>query len=192
MARMTRPTFAEMLAMPGVVEECEIRSQFGFMAYHGGALEQATDVIARQAAALCGASYYGVVQPESMQLHVSSIRVTPDQSTMLASFLDHVDVVITIHGFGRRPMPTSLLLGGTNRSLATHVADHLRDALPDYSIIDQLDQIPLELRGVHVRNPVNLPRRAGVQIELPARIRDHTVHARTLIETLASAARSWT
>ena len=36
--------FAELLALPGVEEHCELRSTFGFMAYHGGALEEATDV----------------------------------------------------------------------------------------------------------------------------------------------------
>ncbi len=191
MEGMTRPTFAEMLAMPGVIEECELRSTFGFMAYHGGALEEATDVIARNAAAMCGASYYGVVQPESIQVHVSSIGVSPDQSAMLATFLDHVEIVVTVHGFGRRPLPSSLLLGGTNRRLATHVAGHLRQALPDYSVVDDLDQIPLDLRGVHARNPVNFPRSTGIQIELPPRIRSHAAHSQTLVETLATAALTW-
>ena len=36
--------------MPGVVEQCDLRGTFGFMAYHGGALEETTDVIAREAA----------------------------------------------------------------------------------------------------------------------------------------------
>ncbi len=191
MAGVTRPTFAEMLAMPGVIEECELRSTFGFMAYHGGALEESTDVIARDAAGLCGASYYGVLQPESVQVHVSSIRVSRDQSATLATFLNHVEIVVTVHGFGRRPLPSSLLLGGTNRLLAAHVAGHLREALPDYSIVDDLDQIPHELRGVHVRNPVNAPRMAGIQIELPPRIRGHRADSQTLIETLASAALSY-
>ena len=33
------PTYAELLAMPGVIEHCDLRGTFGFMAYHGGALE---------------------------------------------------------------------------------------------------------------------------------------------------------
>ena len=32
---------------PGVVEQSTLASAFGFMAFHGGALEQRTDVIAR-------------------------------------------------------------------------------------------------------------------------------------------------
>ena len=37
---------AALLSRPGVTERCELRSRIGVMAYHGGALEQATDVIA--------------------------------------------------------------------------------------------------------------------------------------------------
>ena len=200
---MSGTTFAELLAMPGVVEECELRGRFGFMAYHGGALEEATDVIARQAAALSGASYYGVLQPESLLLHLPSILFSPEASTTLRGFLDHVDVVLTIHGYGRRPLLTSILLGGRNRELAGHVARHLRSALPDYEVIEEFDRIPIELHGIHDRNPVNLPRLGGVQIELPPRVRGVgpfwadwqggglVPHTEALIDGLAGAARSF-
>jgi phage replication-related protein YjqB (UPF0714/DUF867 family) len=192
-------SFAELLTMPGVVEECELRSSFGFMAYHGGALEPGTDVIARTAAERAGASYYGVLQPESLLVHIPSIRVGADQSSSLASFLDHVDTVITIHGYGRAPTKTAILLGGRNRDLATHVAGHLRAALPEYDIVDDLSRIPIELQGIHHRNPVNIPRFAGVQVELPPRARgagpywkdfdgDLVPHTRTLIGALVGAA----
>ena len=39
--------FSELLSMEGVREECDLRGPFGFMAFHGGELEQVTDVIAR-------------------------------------------------------------------------------------------------------------------------------------------------
>jgi len=189
------------LATPGVVEECELRGRLGFMAYHGGGLEEHTDVIARDAAAASGASYYGVVQPASLQRHVPSINVTRDQSPTLDGFLDHVDVVITIHGYGRRNLFTSLLLGGRNRELAAHVASFLRPALPAYTVVDRLDDIPTELQGVHERNPVNVPPDAGVQIELPPRVRgsspiwwdwEHGIvpHTRWLIDALAESARA--
>ena len=80
MTSMSLPTFAEVLAMPGVREECELRGRIGFMAYHGGGLEETTDVIARDAAAASGASYYGVVHPPGWDLHLPSTRVTPEQS----------------------------------------------------------------------------------------------------------------
>lgn len=200
----TEPTFAELLAMPGVIEHCDLRGTFGFMAYHGGALEVTTDVIARQAAQRCGASYYGVMQPESLQLHFPSITVTPDRSDALRAFLDHVDTVITIHGYHRMSTRTSILLGGRNRELAVHVARHLRAAMPQYETVDNLQQIPIELQGMHARNPVNVPRNAGVQIELPPRARgvgpfwaDHkgdalVPHTRSLIDGLVTAVGEWT
>ena len=43
--------FADLLASPGVEEVCVLRGSVGFMAYHGGHLEEMTDVIARKATA---------------------------------------------------------------------------------------------------------------------------------------------
>ena len=195
--------FAELLAHPGVEEVCEIRGTFGFMAYHGGSLEETTDVIARRAADASGASYYGVHQPADLQWHIPSTRIAPAESPSLERFLGHVDVVITVHGFGRAGFFTSLLLGGRNRRLAEHVADRIRAALPAYEVITDLERIPVELRGQHSQNPVNLPRHTGVQIELPPRVRgssplwwdwegpEPTPHTTALIDALASAALSW-
>ena len=195
--------FAELLGMPGVQEICELRSQIGFMAYHGGSLEEQTDVIAAHAARRSGASYYAVLQPEDLQLHIPSHLVTPNSSSHPKKFIDHVDVVITIHGFGRRDHFTSLLLGGRNRDLAEHVAGHLRHRLTDYEIVTELDMIPKDLRGMHPDNPVNLPAHQGVQIELPPRIRgsspiwadwDHSKMIPpmvALIDGLVDAAQMW-
>jgi len=201
MTPMSRPTFADVLALPDVREEWALRGRVGFMAYHGGGLEEATDVIAREAASAAGASYYGVVHPAGFEVHVPSTQVGPDGSPRLAEFLDHVDTVITIHGFGRRALLTSLLLGGRNRELARHVGEHVRARLPAYDVVDDLDRIPTELRGVHPGNPVNLPAGGGVQIELPPRVRGSSPlwwdwegglvpHTEALIEGLASAART--
>jgi phage replication-related protein YjqB (UPF0714/DUF867 family) len=199
---MSEP-FAELLASDGVREVCELRGRIGFMAYHGGSLEEQTDVIAALAAERSDASFYGVLQPEDLQWHIPSHKVTPDASTQLQVFIEHVDVVITIHGFGRRTHFTSLLLGGQNRLLADHVAGHLRTHLPEYDIVTELDLIPKELRGLHRDNPVNLPRQQGVQVELPPRVRgagpiwadwDHSEmvpHMASLIDGLAAAATAW-
>ncbi len=65
-------------------------------------------------------------------------------------------------------------------------------------IVDDLDRIPSALRGVHHKNPVNLPSRRGVQIELPPRVRgsspmwwdwEHGLvpHTESLIDALARA-----
>ena len=38
-------------------------------------------------------------------------------------------------------------------------------------MLDGIDAIPRELRGLHPDNPVNRPRAGGVQLELPPRVR---------------------
>jgi len=197
--------FAELLAHDGVEEDLELRSAFGFMAFHGGNLEEGTDLVASAAAAAAGASLYAVRQPPSLRWHLPSIEVTREDSPALGAFLDHVDVAVAVHGFGRAGFWTTLLLGGTNRALAAHLAGHLRGALPDYSVVDELEEIPSDLRGVHRRNPVTLPRQGGVQLELPPRTRSRTVplwadlpadepipHQVALVAALAEGASSWT
>lgn len=195
--------FADILAAPGVEERCELRGPLGFMAYHGGNLEWLTDVIAERAADRSGASLYTVVQPPGMREHLPSTRVRPAESPALARFLGHVDVVVTIHGFGRRGLFSSLLLGGQNRVLAEHVGDVLRRHLPSYDVRTDLDTIPRPLRGLHDANPVNLAPGGGVQIELPPRVRgsspmwwdwesdELTPHTEWLIDGLVDAAATW-
>lgn len=194
--------FAELLAHPGVVESHRIAGKVGFMAFHGGNLERVTDLIATEAADRSDASLYTVCQPADLRWHVPSKEFDPAHSPALASFLDHVDVAIAIHGFGRVGFFTTLLLGGQNRRLANHVASHLRPKLAHYEILDAIDQIPKPLRGVHPANPVNLTRHGGVQIELPPRIRGLTPywgsaegtrvpHIDDLITGLSNAATSW-
>jgi phage replication-related protein YjqB (UPF0714/DUF867 family) len=168
-------SLTELLASDGVEEICELRSRFGFMAFHGGSLEQVTDVIASRAAAAAGASYYGIVQTGPPR-HLASTQLDPAESSALRRFLDHVEVVITVHGYGRWGLWTTLLLGGGNRRLAHLVRDCLGDRLPDYTLAVELDDIPKELRGLHPRNPVNLPVHGGVQLELPPRVRGRTPH----------------
>lgn len=194
---------ADLLTYDGVTEECVLRGNFGFMAFHGGALEEVTDVIAAQAAERAGASYYGIQLPDNLEWHIPSHKVTADQSPLLNEFLSHVNIVITVHGFGRAGFFTSLLLGGRNRRLAAHVGDRLRHHLPAYRIIDDIDDIPGNLRGMHQDNPVNVVEHAGVQLELPPRVRgssplwwdwegpELTPHTQSLITALAEAATTW-
>lgn len=195
--------FAELLAHEGVEEDLELRSTFGFMAFHGGNLEEGTDLVAATAAAQAGASLYAVRQPPSLRWHVPSIEIVPEESAALAAFLDHVEVAVAVHGFGRAELWTTVLLGGRNRPLAAHVAGHLRAALDGYTVIDDLDAIPRELRGIHPRNPVNGCRLMGVQLELPPRVRTHgpfwadlpagepIPHTADLVRGLVAAASSW-
>ena len=160
-----------LLETSDAYEELEIRSKVGLMAYHGGTLEKATDAIARETAELCGASYYGLIQTNDDPLHFPSTKLFEYASENLNVFFQHVRVVITIHGYGREHLFHSVLLGGRNRALASHLASFLKMALPDYSFENDLEQIPKELRGLHPKNPVNIPALTGVQVELPPTLR---------------------
>jgi phage replication-related protein YjqB (UPF0714/DUF867 family) len=204
-SRYRRRVLAELLGSADVREDLTLRSRFGFMAFHGGSLERTTDVVAREAAAISGASYYGVIQHGAEPTHIASTDVAPDASEALAEFFAHVHVVITVHGYGRADLRNCVLLGGRNRPLADHVAAHGRMRLPDCTFHTDLAVIPRELAGQHARNPVNLPRDCGVQIELPADVRwnfpehgwsDHDGIGRApqldaLIGALGAAAMSW-
>lgn len=196
--------FSELLASDGVREEMTLRSRFGLMAFHGGELEAVTDYIAREAAERAGASYYGVLLPKSLEWHLPSHKVTADQSPSLAQFLDHVEIVITVHGYGRDGFWTTLLLGGGNRRLASHMAGILGGHLPDYTVMHDIDEIPRELRGLHQDNPVNVPPHSGVQLELPPRVRGASPiwkdwkgpgpvpHTVSLIDGLVECVQTWT
>ena len=182
---------ADLLRHPGVIEEAELRSRFGFLALHGGSLERGTAEIARAAADAAGASVYAVRQPEDFRWHVPSYRYDPDDSPALARFLAHVDAVVSIHGYGRDGHWGTLLVGGGNRALASRAAAALRAALPGYQIVDDLEAIPPALRGLHPDNPVNRAPGGGIQLELPPRVRDGEVrrHDRdALVEALAALA----
>jgi phage replication-related protein YjqB (UPF0714/DUF867 family) len=162
-------SLSALLSEPGVVEFSELRSRFGFLAIHGGGLEQMTDTIAERAAEAAGASIYVLRHPDRYPHHLPSARFDPGESARLAEFLDHVDVVVSLHGYGRIGRGTQLLAGGRNRLLAAHLARHIE--LPGYEVVTDLDAIPLELRGLHPDNPVNRVREGGTQLELSVRVR---------------------
>jgi phage replication-related protein YjqB (UPF0714/DUF867 family) len=203
----SRPTtsapqsLSELLAEPGMVEFSQLRSRFGFLAIHGGGLEEMTDVIAERAAAAVGASVYLLRHPDRYPHHLSSAHFLAAESARLAEFLGHVDVTVSLHGYGRIGRATQLLAGGRNRALAAHVAEHLE--LPGYHIITDLDDIPPELRGQHPQNPVNQTRGGGTQLELPTRVRGISPRSplpaadglspvtAALVQGLAAAAGTW-
>jgi len=132
---------------------------------------------------------------------LSSAHFLGAESARLAEFLHHVDVTVSLHGYGRIGRATQLLAGGRNRALAAHVAGHLR--LPGYHVITDLDDIPPELRGQHPQNPVNQTRCGGMQLELPARVRGISPRSplrgadglspvtAALVQGLAAAAGTW-
>ena len=74
---------SHLLTMDGVTEHSVLRSNFGFMAFHGGALEEMTDIVASRAAERADASYYGIQLPDNLEWHIPSHKVTADQSPAL-------------------------------------------------------------------------------------------------------------
>ena len=195
--------FADLLAHPGVEERCVLAGPVGFCALHGG-LEQSTAEIATAAATASGASLYAVVQPDDLRWHISSKDFLVASSPALHDFVEHVEIVVSLHGYGGLRTSddrwTTVLVGGGNRALARELAASLRDALPEYTWLDDIDRIPPHLRGVHPDNPVNGPRGGGVQLELPPRVRGYgqywrdfagpgwPPHTASLIETLTAFA----
>jgi len=183
---------AELLALPGVREECVLRSPVGFMALHGGSQDRGTHEIASQAAERVGASYYAIVQPSGLRAHLPSRRHDPEQSEHLSTFLQHVAIAISVHGFGRdsfelRVDPAEgvviepygpalrgnqtgplrgIILGGGNPELLEAARELFHDRLAGYRVADERVRL-----GFHPDNPVNLPSGRGVQVELPPGLR---------------------
>ncbi len=183
---------AQLLTLPGVNEECVLRSAVGFMALHGGSQDRGTHEIASRAAERAGASYYAIVQPSGLRVHLTSRRHNPDHSERLRAFLQHVEVAISVHGFGRdgfalRIDPVrglviepygpafrggqtgplrGIVVGGRNADLLGVARRLLHDRFADYRVADERVRL-----GFHPDNPVNLPSAHGVQIELPPGLR---------------------
>jgi phage replication-related protein YjqB (UPF0714/DUF867 family) len=196
-------SFSQVLALPNVDEHVELRGRFGFMAFHGGNLERRTDWIAWEAAARSGSSVYSVSQPPGIRHHYPSATVLPAHSERLSGFVDHCEVVIAVHGFGRHGHWDDLLLGGQNRDLAEHTGGIMGVVLPErYNVVTDLDAIPRSLRGLHPNNPVNLVTGGGMQLELPPGIRGLTPaankypapfpHLEVVIDALVQSARTFT
>jgi phage replication-related protein YjqB (UPF0714/DUF867 family) len=181
----------QLLETPGVEERLMTRGPFGFCALHGG-LEQGTAEIAAAAAEAAGVSFYAVVQPDNLRWHIPSHRYDPVCSPALREFVAHVDVVISVHGFGgirdADDRWTTALLGGSNRELAHDLGARLTGALPEYRWVTDLDIIPSHLRGMHPNNPVNRVAQGGVQLELPPRVRRAGDAFDALVNVLAATA----
>jgi phage replication-related protein YjqB (UPF0714/DUF867 family) len=182
----------ELLQIDGVEEECHLRSTVGFMALHGGSQDRGTDQIARRAAAQSGASYYAIVQPQRVRVHLTSRLHNPEQSVLFSRFLAHVRVAISVHGFGRdgfavwvdpargfmiepygparlnqqQDALTGIIVGGLNAGLVDQARTLLSTHLPGFRVADERIRL-----GFHPQNPVNLPPEKGVQIELPPGLR---------------------
>ncbi|HVA08423.1 MAG TPA: poly-gamma-glutamate hydrolase family protein [Acidimicrobiales bacterium] len=193
---------AELLTMPGVREECILRSSVGFMALHGGSQDRGTEQIARRAAEQARASYYGIVHPPRLRVHLTSRLHDPIHSIKLLAFLEHVDVAISVHGFGRdgfalwldpnrgliiepygpaiRGQQTGplrgIIIGGLNAQLLNTARKLFQGRLAGYHVADERVRL-----GFHPDNPVNLPMANGVQVELPPGLRGIGDFGETLV-----------
>jgi phage replication-related protein YjqB (UPF0714/DUF867 family) len=110
----------------------------------------------------------------------------------MRAFLDHVEIVISVHGFGRdgfalwidpgrglvvepygpelRGSQTGplrgIILGGLNADLLDNTRQVLHGRFAGYHLADERVRL-----GFHPDNPVNRPPAHGVQIELPPGLR---------------------
>jgi phage replication-related protein YjqB (UPF0714/DUF867 family) len=173
--------FDQLLAHPDVSEQMELGSPVGLMALHGG-IEKKTAAIARLLAARTGASLYVVSQSDRLRWHVPSIHYDPAASERLARFLDHIEVAVSVHGFGRRNLARTVLVGGGTDGLAVDMSERLR-AVTTLNVLTG-DAIPSGLRGTHPANPVNIPRGGGVQLELSHSCR-HDPHVEPLMHAVS-------
>ena len=192
----------ELLAIPGMREECILRSTVGFMALHGGSQDRGTEQIARRAAEQVGASFYGILHPSELRVHLTSRLHDPEHSVHLRAFLGRVDVAISVHGFGRdgfslwidpgrgliiepygpavRGRQTGplrgIIVGGLNEPLLDAARQLFQGRFAGYHVADERVRL-----GFHPDNPVNLPSAHGVQVELPPGLRGIGDFGETLV-----------
>src|SRR5258708_4330902 len=136
---------------------------------HGVGWQVTAGAIAERAAEAVGASVYVIRHPDHYPHHLPSALSRAKESEQLAEFLDHVEVAVSLHGYGRIGRSTQLLAGGRNRALADHLSHHVN--LPGYQGVTDLDAIPLQLGGLHPANPRNPARAGGTHLELSPRVR---------------------
>ncbi|MFI2207310.1 poly-gamma-glutamate hydrolase family protein [Streptomyces sp. NPDC020192] len=143
------------------------RAGIGLLALHG-AVEGGTAQLAETVARRCGATSLVFTQPgAAVPVHIPSRRMAVDHCALLRAFLERVPLTVSLHGHLRDQASHPLYLGGGNRAAALVLARELAVLEPRFKIVTDLDEIPAGLRGLHSRNPVNLTRLAGVQVELP-------------------------
>lgn len=82
-----------------------------------------------------------------------------------------MDTAISLHGHRRDEC--EVYVGGQNRELARRISEGIKTALGcEYRVIECGEEMPEGLEGTSPDNSVNSPRKKGVQIELPSRLRE--------------------
>ena len=141
------------------------------MAYHGGSLEEITDVIATAAAERAGASYYGVHQPPTCSGTSPRSSIDPAASPALAAFLDHVDHVVTVHGYGREGFGPPCCSAAGTVPLAEHVGAAPRRGCPPTRWSPTSRRSRWSCAACTPATRSTWPAGGGVQLELPPRVR---------------------
>lgn len=163
---VTRTEHTEIQGTP-LVATLVPGGEIGLLALHGsneGGTAELADLVARR----CGATSLVFTQPGVRQpVHIPSPLMAADHCALLREFLDRVSLTVSLHGHMRPEAPHTVFLGGRNRAAARVLAEALAAGARDFPAVTDLAAIPADLRGVHPRNPVNLTRLGGVQVELP-------------------------
>ena len=98
----------------------------------------------------------------------------PSASPALSRFLDHVQVAVAVHGYGRPDMWTTLLVGGRNRTLAAALRSALEGTLGDgFRVVDDVEASPCRCAASIPAIRSTCPRGRGLN-ELPPRVRPGT------------------
>lgn len=152
-------------------EYSRLGGNVGILALHGGGIEPGTEQLARYLFEQTGASLYifsGRLASDNRTLHIPS-HLT-GVSPRLRRFLEHVDTAISLHGHRRDEC--EVYVGGQNRELARRISQGIGTALgSEYRVLECGEEMPEGLEGTSPDNSVNSPRKKGVQIELPSRLR---------------------
>ena len=156
------------------IETIERDSPVAVLAVHGGTIEPGTDALARAVAGEAFSFYaFRSLVPEKGRLHhVTSHRFDEARCVALAR---RARVALSIHGHDGAP--PWVFPGGRNMPLRKIVMDALiRRGVPV--------RFAPRLMGLHRKNVVNLPREAGVQLEVTWGLRAQLV-APLSVETWA-------
>ena len=147
------------------IETIERDSPVAVLAVHGGAIEPGTDALARAVAgeAFSFYAFRSLVPKKGRLHHVTSHRFDEARCVALAR---RARVALSIHGHDGAP--PWVFPGGRNMGLRKMVMDALiRRGVPV--------RFAPRLMGLHRKNVVNLPRDAGVQIEVTWGLRTQLV-----------------
>lgn len=154
-------------------------SQFAIIAPHGGGIEPATSLLAREIAGdeFCLYLFEGRLKVGNRRLHITSHNFDEPRALQLIA---NCHSVIALHGC-RDTVSTSILIGGRHDERGDQVSTSLVHAGFDVAAAPA---------GLAARDPNNICNRGrderGLQLELPASLRrelqDDAVRRGTLVE----------